>query len=230
MLPFLKGFGYQNYVDDSWGGTGEELCKVAGQLCYMSFGELRTYNKDIQRYIDNIIEQGHGSVLEHANYSILCYGISRSTTHELVRHRAGFSFSQLSQRYCGPQTLRFVMRPEVTDIEKFENFIDYVMEQYRELTVQDGTKKKRKQINQLARMVLPNCTEAPIIVTANVRAWRHFIEARGNEHADPEIRWLALKIWGALLNKSEVLFSGYTMEGLLDSNIPCIRGEKRSKP
>src|SRR5437773_10638219 len=60
-------------------------------------------------YLDNIKNQGHGSVLEHANYSLLLEGVSRSLTHELVRHRAGFAYGQLSQRYVDEPEANFVI-------------------------------------------------------------------------------------------------------------------------
>src|SRR3954453_21255676 len=66
-----------------------------------------------REYLDNIKKQGHGSVLEHANYSLLLEGVSRSLTHELVRHRAGFAYSQLSQRYVDESEPRFVMPPAI---------------------------------------------------------------------------------------------------------------------
>src|SRR5687767_15694217 len=68
-------------------------------------------------YLENIKKQGHGSVLEHANYSLLLEGISRSLTHELVRHRAGFAYSQLSQRYVDESEANFVMPPATTGDE-----------------------------------------------------------------------------------------------------------------
>ena len=76
---------------------GERLAEFAGRLCYMS--QKNPANRATRDYLENIKKQGHGSVLEHANYSLLLEGVSRSLTHELVRHRAGFAYSQLSQRY-----------------------------------------------------------------------------------------------------------------------------------
>ena len=75
---------------------GERLSEFAGRLCYMS--QRNPAGRSTHEYIENIKKQGHGSVLEHANYSLLLEGVSRSLTHELVRHRAGFAYSQLSQR------------------------------------------------------------------------------------------------------------------------------------
>jgi thymidylate synthase (FAD) len=113
---FLEGFdvdlGFGEYLNDPYRlDDGAEASKFAGQLCYLSFGEKRTWNKDADRYFENILASGHGSVLEHANYGFLFWGVDRSLTHELVRHRHE-SPSQLSQRYCGGKTLRFVERPE----------------------------------------------------------------------------------------------------------------------
>jgi len=81
------------------GGDGAQLAKFAGQLCYLSFGAQRTRNSEAAKYLEHIKASGHGSVFEHVNYSLLLWGVSRAFTHELVRHRAGFGFSQVSQRY-----------------------------------------------------------------------------------------------------------------------------------
>src|SRR5438874_51978 len=120
LSGFLDGFApelqFAQYIDDPTTlPAGTQLCKVAGQLCYMSFGPKRTSNENAKRYFDNIKSSGHGSVLEHANFSFLFYGLSRSVTHELVRHRAGFGYSMLSQRYVSGRVLRFVERPEYVD-------------------------------------------------------------------------------------------------------------------
>lgn len=74
------------------GGDGAQLAKFAGQLCYLSFGAQRTRNSEAAKYLEHIKASGHGSVFEHANYSLLLWGVSRAFTHELVRHRAGFGF------------------------------------------------------------------------------------------------------------------------------------------
>src|SRR5216117_695194 len=79
------------------GSDGERLAEYAGRLCYMS--QHNPVNRTTAEYLENIKKQGHGSVLEHAVYVLLIEGISRSCSHELVRHRAGFGYSQLSQRY-----------------------------------------------------------------------------------------------------------------------------------
>src|SRR5580704_12244522 len=88
---------------------GERLAEFAGRMCYMS--QRNPANRPTREYLDNIKKQGHGSVLEHANYTLLLEGVSRSLTHELVRHRAGFAYSQLSQRYVDESRAAFVVPP-----------------------------------------------------------------------------------------------------------------------
>src|SRR4029077_20385238 len=129
---------FAQYLDDPTPlPPGALVCKTAGQLCYASFSRKRTYNADADRYFANIKESGHGSVLEHANFSFLFYGISRSVTHELVRPRAGFGFSMLSQRYVSGRVLRFVERPEYVDDPELHDLfcrrIDRAAEEYESM-------------------------------------------------------------------------------------------------
>lgn len=239
LAGFLGGFDeslhFLEYLDDPVKlPDGAQLCKIAGQLCYMSFGRGRTFNAQAERYFNNLKSSGHGSVFEHANFSLLLYGISRSVTHELVRHRAGFGFSQLSQRYVSGRMLRFVERPEYRKDEQFHarflERIERAASEYAALTnrllemQQAGTKilsaeaktDLRKKVQQCARSVLPNETEAPIVVTANARAWRHFIEMRASAHAEIEIRELAVRVLLCLYKTDPVLFGDYALEELPD--------------
>lgn len=235
ITDFLAGFNapthFDQYLEDPTTLTGgAQLCKFAGQLCYLSFDTKRTKNAEAQRYFDNLKSSGHGSVLEHANYTLLLYGVSRSLTHELVRHRAGFGFSQLSQRYVSGKALRFVERPEYQDDvhlhAQFLERIDHVATEYKALTERllkmqkDGSAvlsgevrtDLRKKVQQTARSVLPNETEAPIVVTGNARAWRHFIEMRASAHAEIEIRALAVRVLLCLSMTNPVLFDDYEIE------------------
>jgi thymidylate synthase (FAD) len=220
MQPFLGGYDldlqFDSYLHDEWDkeDTSTLLCKTAGQLCYASFGPNRTWNRDTKRYMDNIKEQGHFSVLEHANYSFLLYGISRSFSLEFIRHRHA-SYSQMSQRYVNGKVLRFVERPEFVSNpllhEGFKHRIDSIRGQYEDLTrsLQTMDLGGRKKVQQSARAVLNNEVEAPLIVTANARQWRHFIELRGSEYAETEIRRVALGIGKILQKVSPILFDEY---------------------
>ncbi len=430
LAGFLSGFdeslNFPEYLEDPTTlPDGAQLCKIAGQVCYMSFGRGRTFNAQADRYFNNLKSSGHGSVFEHANFSFLLYGISRSVTHELIRHRAGFGYcltgdtliysthqvrgkpdgvtkrrldelyvmtqtphvrsrikllrlrcldettntfvagrvkrivcsglkpvftvkladgktitttkehhfltkdgwmtledavggleitangtvaygkqnvelmvngrpiyqeelrgatppmarlrkprlipkpvrivsisyaseqmtydvemeephhnfiangiithnSQLSQRFVSGRMLRFVERPEYQHDELFHTqFLERIERAAAEYTAltnrllemqQAGTKilsaeaktDLRKKVQQCARSVLPNETEAPIVVTGNARAWRHFTEMRASAHAEVEIRELAVRIFLCLYLTDPVLFSDYTVEQLPD--------------
>jgi thymidylate synthase (FAD) len=191
---------------------GEVVAEFAGRLCYLSFGEdagMEGGHKTIQgrtsneSYLGNILQVKHGSVLEHAVWTLLLEGVSRSLTHELIRHRAGFGFSQLSQRYVDESDIGFVLPPEIGDgtraFEIWSEACEQSLDGYRalldELTDQVGehgpATMRKKRARQAARAVLPNSAETKIVVTGNARAWRHFMESRGSGSADMEIRRLS---------------------------------------
>jgi thymidylate synthase (FAD) len=191
---------------------GEVVAEFAGRLCYLSFGEdagMEGGHKTIQgrtsneSYLGNILQVKHGSVLEHAVWTLLLEGVSRSLTHELIRHRAGFGFSQLSQRYVDESHIAFVLPPEISDgsraFEIWSEACEQSLDGYRalldELTEQVGdhgpATMRKKRARQAARAVLPNSAETKIVVTGNARAWRHFMESRGSGSADMEIRRLS---------------------------------------
>lgn len=239
LQPFLNGFesslGFSSYLNDPTPlASGAQLCKIAGQTCYASFSPKRTMNANAVRYFNNIMSSGHGSVLEHANYSFFVYGISRSLTHEMIRHRAGFGYSQLSQRYVSGRVLRFVERPEFQDDgelhRSFLRRIDGAHAEYHRIaenllqqqaagtTILSAEAKTdlRKKVNQAARAVLPNETETILVATGNVRAWRHFVEMRASPHSETEIRALAVRIFLCLCRMEPLLFGDYILEELTD--------------
>lgn len=207
--------------------AGEALAEFAGRLCYLSFGEdagLEGGHKTIpgrttnEAYLSNILDVKHGSVLEHAVWSLLFEGVSRSLTHELIRHRAGFGFSQLSQRYVDESNIGFVLPPEIEEqtpsFEIWTNACEQSLNSYRSLlsaiTDQVGDSgsatMRKKRARQAARSVLPNCAETKILVTGNARAWRHFCEMRGSPTADVEIRRLAVATLTALHQEAPHIF------------------------
>ena len=236
---FLRGFdpssGFPTYLEDPTTiPDSSQLCKTAGQLCYMSFGPRRTTNENAAQYFERLTSAGHGSVLEHATFSFLLYGISRSVTHELVRHRAGVGVSQVSQRYVSGAVLRFVERPEYrSDAElhrlfearvdraatEYEAMADLLLERQEKgvaLLEAELRTDGRKKVQQTARSLLPNETEAPMVFTGNVRALRHIIEMRADKHAESEIRILAVKLFLCLATTDPVLFRDYRLQALPD--------------
>lgn len=216
LARFLKDEGLLFTTDTKV--AAEVLNEVAGRTCYMSFGKGRKSN---QEYLENILSSKHGSVLEHAVWNLLITGVSRSLTHELVRHRAGFGYSQLSQRYVDEGDARYVVPPLYQENEalrrKWEQTIEYLRKAYAELAeatteyVQQkhpemAPRDRRKWARQAARSILPNACETKIFVTGNSRAWRHFLEQRGSPHADTEIRLLAVEIGRILKRESPGIF------------------------
>jgi thymidylate synthase (FAD) len=172
-------------------------------------------------YLENIKKQGHGSVLEHANYTLLLEGVSRSLTHELVRHRAGFAYSQLSQRYVDESEASFVVPPAAIGDESLEEewraqieeaqrayvaLVERLMQRYG--WVADRV-HRRKLAREAARAVLPNATETKIVVTGNARAWRTMLELRASEGAELEIRRLAVAVIRLLSCEAPGFFSDF---------------------
>ncbi len=220
---FLRDHGVTWETDTSVGA--EQLVEMAGRLCYMSYGKGRKTNRE---YIGHLLEMGHGSVLEHAVWSFVITGVSRSFTHELVRHRAGFGYSQLSQRYVDESEAGFIEPdciaddPELHEVwcsavraarDAYRVLVTRLQEKFRD--VPDRT-MRRKLARQAARSVLPNATETKIFVTANARAWRHFIEMRASEYADVEIRKVAVKILQILQQEAPNIFEDYELIALPD--------------
>jgi thymidylate synthase (FAD) len=228
---FLADHGTTWETDTSVGG--ELLTEMGGRLCYMSFGA-KQGRKTNEAYLGNILEQRHGSVLEHAVWTLLITGVSRSLTHELVRHRAGFSFSQLSQRYVDESETDFVEPDIIAESPELHTLwleaIEAAHRAYMALaeglaahlqaSMPEATRTvRRKAARQAARSVLPNATETKIFVTANARALRHFIELRGSEQAEPEIRKLAIAILRLMRHEAPHMFGDFVIQTLPDGSV-----------
>ena len=198
---------------------GERIAEFAGRLCYMS--QHNPAGRTTAEYLGNILKQGHGSVFEHAQYVLLVEGISRSCSHELVRHRAGFGYSQLSQRYVDESHAAFVMPPAIQGDAALENAwtrqveaaqaayvaaVEGLMVKYEWVT---DRVHRRKMAREAARSVLPNATEVKIVVSANVRAWRTMLELRLGEGAEQEIRRMAVACLRVLQSEAPALFGDF---------------------
>ncbi|HET9683926.1 MAG TPA: FAD-dependent thymidylate synthase [Gemmatimonadaceae bacterium] len=215
-------FAAPEHLGVAWVGDstdGERLAEFAGRLCYMS--QHNPAGRSTREYLENIKKQGHGSVLEHANYSILLEGVSRSLTHELVRHRAGFAYSQLSQRYVDESEAAFVVPPAIIGDDALEaawrSQIEAAQASYVALVAQLMERygwvadkvHRRKMAREAARGVLPNSTETKIVVTGNARAWRTMLELRSSEGAELEIRRLAVAVLRLLQHEAPGFFSDF---------------------
>ena len=206
---------------------GQALAEFAGRACYQSWSKPIPATATNAGYLDHILQVGHLSVLEHSTATFYITGMSRSVTHELIRHRH-FSFSQLSQRYLpatGPEVVEpavIAADPVLHDIftaaaaqsaEAYSALLTALEE--RAATAPDGT-LARKQARQAARAVLPNATSTAIVVTGNYRAWRHFIGMRATEAADVDIRGLAVALLVQLQALAPNVFADFRVSVLAD--------------
>jgi thymidylate synthase (FAD) len=208
---------------------GQALAEFAGRACYQSWHKPNPATATNAGYLRHILEVGHLSVLEHGTVTFYFTGVSRSFTHELVRHRH-FSYSQLSQRYVPEREAAMVEPEEIANDPQlhktFQEATEASLRAYTELLA--GLEQKfadtatgtmrRKQARQAARSVLPNATETRIVVTGNYRAWRHFITMRATAHADVEIRGLAVACLRELQRVAPNVFADFTITRLDDGS------------
>jgi thymidylate synthase (FAD) len=185
----------------------ERTVALAARLCYSpaDIDELKEKfsTADIRSFLEKIMSLGHQSVLEHASFSFGVEGISRVTTHQLVRHRIA-SFSQQSQRYVSHKE-RFAAvvppsiakRPDV--MARFEALLAALHQTYADM-VEAGIPAED------ARYILPNATETKIIVTMNARALLNFFELRCCERAQWEIRAMAVEMLRLVKRVAPIIF------------------------
>ncbi|MGI5129103.1 FAD-dependent thymidylate synthase [Pseudonocardia sp. CA-107938] len=206
---------------------GQALAEFAGRACYQSWSKPNPATATNAGYLRHILEVGHLSVLEHGSVSFYLTGVSRSLTHELIRHRH-FSYSQLSQRYV-PEHDADVVEPDViaedpelhdlflaateASVRAYEGLLEGLEKRFAD---EPNATLRRKQARQAARAVLPNATETRIVVTGNYRAWRHFIAMRATEHADVEIRALAIECLRQLQREVPNVFADFEIGTLAD--------------
>jgi thymidylate synthase (FAD) len=207
----------------------ELLIEFSGRICYMSFGNGKQSPRTNAEYIRNLIEQGHESVLEHASWTFLLANVSRSFSHQFVRHRAGFSFSQLSQQYHDETDAQFV---QPVGLDRFPNAldawnraIDSAKIAYREILKTDALisndKERSRAIRSAARSILPNATETAIAFTANARALRHFLAVRGNTIGDTEMRLVSSLLLESLRSEAPAVVADFDSD-ILNDGLPLV--------
>lgn len=244
---FLSDTGYQGPPLDYAPSASENLVEIGGRLCYRSYGRGRPHDQ----YIAHILESGHGSVLEHAVWALIITGISRTLSHELVRHRVGLSPSMESQRYVNASDVAFVVPPALlrgrkvwedggfrndsplSDTHAYDAYrawhdsCQQSLVEYRTIignlermeAANLSLTESRKRVREAARSVLPGCAETRIQLTGNARAWRSMIELRASEHADAEIRRLAVAVLRRLKPLAPNLFGDFEEVSLSDGSV-----------
>jgi thymidylate synthase (FAD) len=241
FINFLSAHSLGWRRSENASGT-DEFVEAAGRICYLSFGRNQSPKSNAE-YIRHLIVEGHESVLEHVSWSFLIEGISRACTHQLVRHRVGFSFSQLSQQYHDESDVQCV-EPYGLDAypaaaAAWSTAAKVTKEAYRTIIDELGTgeecqtpgighRERLRAIRSAARSILPNAAETKIVMTANARALRHFLNVRGTIPGDTEMRCLSSELLRHLKNESPSIFFDFDSRIHLDG-IPIVyRVEKEA--
>jgi thymidylate synthase (FAD) len=204
--------------------AAELLVEFAGRLCYRSWKP--GLNPNVTRvrgerrdYFANILASGHGSVLEHANWTFALHDVSRAFTHELVRHRAGSAFSQESLRYVRLADIGFRIPPA---LEPLRERVLSVVEQLEELQVSaaerlgldhDGVPfSVKKEVTSALRRLAPIGLSTDIAWTANARTLRHVIELRTAPGAEEEMRLVFDEIARLARAEAPLLFADFVRQ------------------
>jgi len=194
----------------------EKTVAMAARLCYSASSVRELEEKvaagSLEKFLGKILKLGHLSVLEHASFTFGVEGISRATSHQLVRHRLA-SYSQQSQRYVTATAPEYVIPHSIAaDPEKrkrFEREIKRAYSLYSEL-VEEGVPAED------ARYLLPNAACTKIIITMNARELLHFFSLRCCERAQWEIRGMATEMLRLAKGAAPFIFR--------DSGPSCVRG------
>ncbi len=206
---------------------GEALAEFAGRACYESWDKPNPSTATNAGYLRHIIDVGHLSVLEHGVVTMYLTGLSRSVTHELIRHRH-FSYSQLSPRYMPDEQGEYVEPSIIADdpelhakfveaTEAAERAYESLLEGLEQKLTSTGNQRvPRKRARQAAHAVLPGSLETRIVVTGNYRAWRHFIAMRGTDQADAELRDVAIRCLHQLKAVAANVFADFVIATLPD--------------
>ena len=232
LEAFLSTLGVPNWETDASSDT-ETLVEIGWKLCYLSFRAdlnknlTKTGSRNNLNYIqDGIVKNKHGSVIEHASVTFILLNVSRVLTHELVRHRAGTAFSQLSGRYVRTDSITMADLPSVISenpkaTEIFDACVlvqEQVIQMLSELYGLDNMSDfhKKKVITSAIRRIIGNGQANHIMFSANHRALRHMIEMRTNVGAEEEIRIVFNKIFEKVKDKFPALYA--------DAQVECIDG------
>jgi thymidylate synthase (FAD) len=207
--------GAWTLAEDQHSG-GEALAEAAGRACFQSWSRPNPNRRTNKAYLAHILEVQHLSIFRHATVTVYVQGISRACANELIRHHVGMDFSQLSQRYVDAKDMDYVIPPAMRGSVEAE---DQLEQNWRasvhayEVEVKRLTTKGKthKQARETARALLPSCAETRIVVTANLQAWRNFIQQRATIHADAEICALAVEVLQHLQEYAPNVFGDFEL-------------------
>lgn len=218
----------------------EKLVAAAASLCYSKAGADKLMEnltqESVEKFLNRLMSMGHASPIEHSSFTFAIEGVSKSLTHQLVRHRIA-SYSQKSQRYVTEGQFQYVIPPKIKGLPDCEQVFVEAMEnaQYaydviaEKLTqkhvdklMSEGMSEKKaknmaeKKAIEDARYVLPNACETKIVMTMNTRTLLHFFNQRCCDRAQWEIRELAYEMLSKCKEVAPLLFKY--------AGAPCING------
>lgn len=203
------------YYELTLPASGTEMLKTierAARTCYKS--EDRITDDSAAKLVSSLIARGHEAMLEHVGFTVK-FVCDRGVSHELVRHRIA-SFAQESTRYCNYTQGKFdgeltFIKPCFWNYDLKKDYDNSMMYQTWEFAMKDAEDRYKLLINrgatpQEARSVLPNSIKTEVIMTANVREFRHFLKLRTAKEAHPQMRELTIPLLAELKSKVLVLF------------------------
>ncbi len=238
LQAFLEHVGAPAWETDA-GSDAEKLCEAYGRLCYRSFEpgmnpNVSRVRKGNAPYLGNILESGHGSVLEHAQLNFILSDVSRVLTHELVRHRAGTAISQESLRYVRLDKLSAFVPTHINEHEEgMEIFVktfeqlEQVQRTLAEIYSIDDEKKfeVKKKLTSAFRRVAPIGLATTIGWSCNFRALRHVLETRTHPSAEEEIRLVFSMVYDLVKDRYPNLLGDYEIE--MADGLPWIKTGNR---
>lgn len=233
LREYLEDLGVPEWETDA-PTDAERICEVMGRLCYRSFSpglnpnvtRVREGNK---AYLENVIQSGHGSVLEHAFFNFIIAGVSRVFTHELVRHRVGVAISQESLRFVRLDQIAFPVPTVIQENEEAMTIFVRTMEELESLqrelgqlfAVDNKPFHEKKKITSAMRRVAPAGLATTIGWSANARTIRHVLEVRTDPAAEEEIRRVFGMIGQIVKERYPNLFGDYVVE--VADGLPAFR-------
>ena len=230
MADYLREVGGERWLEridrDQLGNDAQDLAEFAGKMCYRSWEpglnpNVRKVRDDQDAYLQNILRQQHGSVLEHVSFTFVLHNVSRVFTHELVRHRPGTAVSQESLRYVRLDELPFwfpdwaredaeLMKRATALLGELEQFQQWMAGHFG-LDDDDTKMHEKKHKTSFMRRFAPEGLATGLVWTANIRTLRHTIEARTDQGAEEEIRLVFGKIGDLMRAEAPALFGDYTV-------------------
>jgi len=227
MLAYLRDVGGESWLErrlqeaDGAANAGELLVEFGGRACYRSWepglnANVSRVRTDQREYFANILRSAHGSVLEHANYTLAMRNVSRVFTHELIRHRAGSAFSQESLRYVRLTDIGFRVPPALEPVrERVLSIVEQLEEFQLSAAAELGIDSEgvpfhvKKEVTSALRRLAPTGLSTDIIWTANARTLRHVIEMRTAEGAEEELRMVFDRVARIMQAEAPGLFQDF---------------------